>query len=92
MIQTFPQTASIHEIQRSYRALFNKIKERKEPLYLLKNNKPEVVVIDYSAWENIVHELEKSDLLDSIRIAEQEKAKGKIKKLDTLDSLVPSSL
>lgn len=88
MIQKLPQTASVHELQRNYRRLFDRLKEKKAPLYLLKNNKPEVVIVDYLYWENIARHFEELDLKDSLGVAREEKALGKIKKLDSLANLI----
>lgn len=42
----FPNTTTIREIQRNYKKVFEKVKKTKEPVVVLKNNKPEVVLVD----------------------------------------------
>lgn len=42
----FPKTTTAREIQRNYRKIFDDVKNSKEPVYVMKNNKPEVAIID----------------------------------------------
>lgn len=88
MIQTYPQTAPVHQLQRAYRSLINKAKRYKAPLYLLKNNKPESVLLDFNYWQTFIKQLEEADLESSIKIAEQELEQGKVKKLFSLKDLI----
>lgn len=43
---TFPKTTTAREIQRNYRKIFDEVKKTKEPVVVMKNNKPEVVIMD----------------------------------------------
>lgn len=43
---TFPRTTTAREIQRNYRKIFDIVKKTKEPIVVMKNNKPEVVIMD----------------------------------------------
>lgn len=91
MIQTFPQTAPVHQLQKGYRSLLNQVKKTKQPLFLLKNNYPESVLLDFSYWENwtkVIRQWEEADLNESISLAEQELKEGKIKKLTSLKDLI----
>ena len=53
MTDIFPQTAPVHQLQKNYRSLINKAKEIKGPLYLLKNNQPESVLLDFDYWQKL---------------------------------------
>jgi len=91
MIQTFPQTAPVHQLQKGYRSLLNKVKKTKQPLFLLKNNYPESVLLDFSYWEDwtkVIHQLEEEDLQDSIDSAEEAIKNGQIKELKSLKDLI----
>lgn len=88
MFPPFPQTASVHQLQKDYRKLIDEAKQKKAPLYILKNNKLEGVFLDSKLWNQIVKTWEEADALESIRIAEKERKEGKLKKLASLKDLV----
>ena len=46
---TFPKTTTIREIQRNYKKVFEQVKKTKEPVVVLKNNKPDIVLVDIQA-------------------------------------------
>lgn len=50
---TFPNVTSAREIQRNYRKLFDFVKKTKKPLIVMRNNKPEVAIIDYKKLEEL---------------------------------------
>jgi PHD/YefM family antitoxin component YafN of YafNO toxin-antitoxin module len=57
----FPKTATGRDIQRNYRKIFDEVKETGEPVFVLKNNKPEVAIVDaqkLSEMEAIIAVLE----------------------------------
>lgn len=83
-ITTLPETASVAEIQRNYRKLLNKAKSTRSPLYILRNNFPEAVIVDVQSWNEIVRRLqreEERDALEAIREYEIEKKAGALKVL-----------
>ncbi len=43
---SFPKMTTAREIQRNYRKIFDEVKKTKEPIVVMKNNKPEVVIMD----------------------------------------------
>ena len=57
---TLPKTTTVREIQRNYKKIFEQVKKTKEPIVVIKNNKPDVAIID-------VKELEKLQTLASWR-------------------------
>jgi len=49
----FPKTTTAREIQRNYRKIFDEVKKSKEPIFVMKNNKPEVAIIDAKELEEM---------------------------------------
>ncbi|MDD4352363.1 MAG: type II toxin-antitoxin system Phd/YefM family antitoxin [Candidatus Gracilibacteria bacterium] len=47
-------SASSREIQRNYRSLFEQVKRKKEPLFILKGSEPEMVVLSLSMYEDLL--------------------------------------
>lgn len=91
MMQIYPQTAPVHQLQKGYRSLLNKTKQIKGPLFLLKNNKPESVLLDFCYWQDLtdlVLKLEKADLEDSILSAQKAIENNQIKELSSLKDLI----
>ena len=79
---TLPKTASVQDIQRNYRKLVNEVKTTGDPLFVLRNNTPEVVIIDIESWKDITkrsHAEEERQALEAIKIFEKEKKAGKLK-------------
>lgn len=46
-----PNFTSSREIQRNYRKLFDTVKRSKKPLIVMRNNKPEVAIVDIKKFE-----------------------------------------
>lgn len=87
----FPKTASVQEIQRNYRKWFDQVIEQKEPLLVLNNSRPEVVIIEVHQYEDMQEKLEKYELelaKQAIAIANSEKKGRKLKKLQSLKDLL----
>lgn len=87
----FPKTASMQQIQKNYRKLFDEVIESQEPLVVLNNNKAEVVIIDIHQFEEIQAKAEKYELelaMKAIAIYKKEKKEGKLKNLKSLKSLI----
>ncbi len=75
-----PKTVSVSDIQKNYRKVFNTAKRTKEPVIVLANNKPEVAIIDYGAYENlraVSYEAEIRDTLKAVAEGEKELREGK---------------
>lgn len=58
---TVSQLVSISELQRDYASLVEKIKKLAKPLFLLRRNKPEAVLVSVPVYEELV---EKSRLYE----------------------------
>lgn len=87
----FPKTASAQQIQRNYRTLFNEVIEKQEPLVVLNNNKPEVVIIEIKQFEDMQKKIEEHELelaKRAIATYEKEEREGKLKKLTSLADLI----
>lgn len=78
---TLPRTTTAREIQRNYRKIFDLVKKTKEPVVVMKNNKPEVVIMDakkLSEMEAILAVLESKADADAGKVKE---LKGSLKQL-----------
>ncbi|MCC7196588.1 type II toxin-antitoxin system Phd/YefM family antitoxin [Candidatus Peregrinibacteria bacterium] len=87
----FPKTASMQQIQKNYRKLFDEVIESQEPLVVLNNNKPEVVIIDIHQFEEIQAKAEKYELelaMKAIMTYKKEKKDGKLKVLKSIKDLI----
>ena len=90
MLNLMPKTASPRDIQRNYRALFDEVNATEEPLLILNNNQPDVVVIsyaEYSALTSSREEYEQTMARAAIENYESEKKTGKLKALSSLADL-----
>jgi prevent-host-death family protein len=91
MSKHMPKTASSRDIQQNYRALFNEVMDTQEPLFVLNNNKPEVVVLSLKAYEELSESKEEYELslaLKAIESYESAKKNNKLKKLSSLADLM----
>jgi len=72
---TFPKMTTAREIQRNYRKIFDEVKKTKEPVVVMRNNKPEVVIMDAKKLA------EMQAIMDVLEAREEIRAgKGKILK------------
>lgn len=94
MITTIPMMATVADLQRRYRALVDKIKMTGEPLVVVNNGEPDVVVMDtkvYNEQISRMQELEEIYLLKLGQEAVEEYKKGKtvwLKKNQKLSDLL----
>lgn len=83
-----PKTASVRDVQRNYKKLFDYVNRTKQPLYLLSNNKPKVVVLDIKIFEDMAEkknkELTEEEALEIIAQGDKEYAEGKTTELKSL--------
>jgi|CXWL01.1.fsa_nt_gi prevent-host-death family protein len=87
----FPKTASAHQIQRKYRDIFNEVMRTKEPIVVLNNNIPEVVIVDVHEFDALREKMEAMELelaIHAVEVARKEKKEGKLKKLKSLADLM----
>ena len=77
----FPRTTTAREIQRNYRQVFDRVKRTKKPVVVMRNNKPEVAIID-------IKELERIEAIASVERSMEEYRQGKGKVLRSLADLM----
>lgn len=85
------QIASVEDVARNYRALFDRVKETKKPMVILKRNVPEVAIIDIS-WlkrvEKKLRRIEEKRVLIMVKKGREELKKRKTKVLKSIVSLM----
>jgi len=74
---TVPKTTTIREIQRNYKKIFEQVKKSKQPVIVMKNNRPDVAIVD-------VKQLEKLDAIASANQGFLEYLQGKTKRFKSL--------
>lgn len=50
---TFPDMTTAREVQRNYRKLFDFVKKTKRPMVVMRNNKPDVAIVDYKSLQEL---------------------------------------
>lgn len=86
-----PNTVSVSDIQKNYRKIFDRAKRTKEPVIVLLNNKPDVVIMDIKALELLNKKLEELEIEDTLRAVEEgrkELKEGKTIKANSLADLI----
>lgn len=76
----FPKTTTAREIQRNYKKIFDEVKKTKEPVYVMKNNKPQVAIID-------AEKLSEIEAINAVLTSKAEIDAGKGKILRSLKDL-----
>lgn len=76
----FPRTTTAREIQRNYKKVFSTVKRTKEPVFVMKNNRPEVAIVD-------VRKLEEMEAILAVLESREEIRQGKGKVLKSLRDL-----
>ncbi len=77
---SFPITTTGKQLQQNYRKIFDLVKKTKEPVIVMRNNKPDVAIIDVKEWEGTLA------ILEVLKSGEEAKA-GKVKLLRSLKDL-----
>lgn len=75
------QLVSISELQRDYTSLIERLKKFAKPLYLLRRNKPEAVLVSVDEYEDLVEKrrlYEEELVLKEIAYFEKEKKAGRL--------------
>lgn len=76
----FPRTTTAREIQRNYKKIFDETKRTKKPIFVMKNNKPQVAIIDAA-------KLEEMEAIITVLQSREETRAGKAKVLKSLENL-----
>lgn len=88
---SLPKMYSVSDLQRDYPMILRDAKKEGEPIYLMKQNKPEAVLLTIDRYEsmyNRVYEFELAEAKEAIRISEEEFKNGTIKKYTTMEDLL----
>jgi len=91
MITPIPFIANVADLQRGYRALVERIKKTGEPLVIVNNGKPDVVVMDvdeYNLRVKRLNSLEEEYLLKHANLAQKEYKSGKTVRLEKNQKLI----
>lgn len=86
-----PLIATVADLQRKYRSLVERIRETGEPMIVVNNGKPDVVVMDVSTYEaqtKRLREFEEAYVLKAAREGLTEYKKGKTIKLEKGQTLL----
>ena len=83
-----PNTVSVSDIQKNYRKIFDRARRTKEPIVILSNNKPDVVIMDIESLDLINKRLEEFEIEDTLRAIEQGNKEYKEGKTVTADSIL----
>ena len=76
----FPKMTTARDIQRNYKMVFDSVKKTKEPVFVMKNNKPQVAIVD-------VKKLEEMEAIIAVLQSREEARRGKAKILRSLKDL-----
>lgn len=77
---TFPKMTTAREIQRNYRKIFDEVKKTKEPIVVMKNNKPEVAIVD-------AKKLAEMQAIMDVLVSREQARQGKVKELKSFKDL-----
>ncbi len=78
-------------MQRNYKKVIETAKETKEPVVILRRNKPEAAIVDIDTFEELFKKAESYDelrALETIAQSEKEFKSGEAEKFDSLADLV----
>ena len=76
----FPKTTTSRNIQRNYKRIFDEVKKTQEPVFVMKNNKPQVAIVD-------AKKLEEMEAIIAVLQSREEIRVGKGKVLKSLKDL-----
>ena len=85
-----PKLTSAAAMQRSYKKVIETAKETKEPVVILRRNKPEAAIVDIDTFEKLSKKAESYDelrALEAIAQSEREFKSGKAKVLRSFKDL-----
>jgi PHD/YefM family antitoxin component YafN of YafNO toxin-antitoxin module len=83
-ILSLPEFVSVSDLQRGYATVLKKLKAKQKPLFVMKKNKVEAILISPESYQSLISELERHEMksaLRAIKIYKKEKENGKLKLL-----------
>ena len=69
----FPKTATTQDIQRRYRSIFDEVMEQKEPVVVMVNNMPQVVIVEFHQFEELQKEEKKRKMKLAMKVIQKQK-------------------
>lgn len=78
---SFPKTTTAKDIQRNYRKIFDLAKKTGEPVIVMRNNKPDVAIVDVKKLEEMEAILAVLESREESRKGENKLLKGSLKDL-----------
>ena len=77
---TLPQITTAKELQKNYRKIFDLAKKTGEPVVVMRNNKPDIAIID-------AKKLEEMEAILAVLTSREDAKAGKVKLLKSLKDL-----
>ena len=77
---SFPRTTTAKDLQKNYRKVFDLAKKTGEPIVVMRNNKPDVAIVD-------AKKLEEMEAILTVLESREEARKGNVKLLRSLKDL-----
>lgn len=78
---TLSQLASVSDLQRNYNGLIDRVKKLSLPVFLLRRNEPEAVLVSVAEYNNMAEKIslfEETDTLRAVEEFEKDKKFGKL--------------
>lgn len=79
---------SASDIQRNYRKVFDKAKKTKQPVVVMRDNEPDVVIVDIKSLEKMKERLEELEIEDTLRAFKEGEKEYKTGKTKTAKSIL----
>lgn len=86
-----PKLASVSDLQRNYAEIIADAKKSGEPVYLMKQNKPEALLMSIEAFENMynkVKEYEEKEADEMLRDHEYARKNGLLRPFTSIEDLL----
>ena len=78
---SFPKTTTTKEIQRNYRKVFDLVKKTKETVFVMRNNKPDIAIVDVSKLEVMEAVIAVLKSREESRLGKSKELKGSLEDL-----------
>lgn len=78
---TLPKITTAKEIQKNYRKIFDMVKKTKEPVLVMRNNKPDVAIVDAKKLEEMEAIITVLESREEARAGKAKELKGSLKDL-----------
>lgn len=88
------QIVSVEEMVRNYRMIFDRVKETRKPMIVLRRNRPDIALIDVNLLQEIEEKLKKweeQQLVGIVKEGREEFKQGKTRVLKSISSLMKNA-